>query len=248
MLYDMSATTVELEAAHIDIAVLPIGAIEQHSVHLPLGTDWLGVRALARAVAERLATERNVYLLPALPFSLSQCHGAMPGTVWLKPETLANVLRDLVLSLHEQGIRHIAVINGHGGNFVLDDEIRELNLTIDDLVVIQGVSRDASDGPGPTGRVVGGDIHAGAGETATQLFLNVELVRPERVDYVPPVGREFLDYATMEQIAPSGVWGRPSEGTVEAGERALERAAANMARDLLRAFDEIEAIRRSSAP
>lgn len=245
LLYDGSTTTLELKEARIDIAVLPIGAIEQHSVHLPVGTDWINVQALSRRMAEWLARDRDVYLLPAFPFSLSQCHGAMPGTVWLKPETLANVLRDLVLSLYEQGIEHVAVVDGHGGNFVLDAEIRELNGNFPDLMVIKAVSWDRNAGgsgdPGEVGR--GDDIHAGAGETSTQLHLNPEHVRSQRVDHVPAVGREYLDYAYMEQISPWGVWGRPSQGTARAGERALECAASRMARNVLRAFDLIDDLR-----
>lgn len=243
MLYDTSLTTVDLERAHVDVALVPIGAVEQHSVHLPLGTDWLNVDHVAHRVAQLLAKEMDVYLLPAWPFSLSQCHGPMPGTVWLRPRTLASLLRDIVLSLYDQGIHHIAVINGHGGNFVLGPEIRELNTIASDLIVIDAGSWRASQGQGPTGRVTGGDIHAGAGETATQLYLNPEHVRPARVDYAPPVGREFLDYAYMMQISPYGVWGRPGEGTAEAGEQALERLVAGTARYILQAFDQIASLR-----
>jgi len=64
LLYDESATTVDLDAASIDLAIVPVGAIEQHSQHLPLGTDWLVAQAVARRVAELLASERNVYLIP----------------------------------------------------------------------------------------------------------------------------------------------------------------------------------------
>jgi len=126
LLYDESATTVDLDAASIDLAIVPVGAIEQHSQHLPLGTDWLVAQAVARRVAELLASERNVYLIPALPYSLSQCHGPMAGTLGLRPETVASVVRDVVFSLYRQGIRHVVILNAHGGNFVLDDEIREL--------------------------------------------------------------------------------------------------------------------------
>lgn len=246
MLLDGSATTLELSQVCIDIAIVPIGAIEQHSVHLPLGTDWISAQALSRRVAEVLARDRDVYLLPALPFSLSQCHGPMPGTVWLKPKTLANALRDVVLSLYEQGIGHVAVVNAHGGNFVLSSEIRELNASFPDLIVIKAVPWGGNTASSDDSREErgAGDIHAGAGETSTHLYLNPEHVRSERVDHVPPVGQEFLDYAYMGQISPWGVWGRPSEGTAEDGEHALEHVAGQMAGYLLRGFDLIEDLRR----
>ena len=247
MLYDTTATTVDLSTAHIEIAVLPIGAIEQHSLHLPLGTDWLAAGAVARCVAEILAQERDVYLAPAWPFSLSQCHGPMPGTVWLTPRTLADVLRELVISLYAQGIRWIAVVNGHGGNFVLDSEIRELNRLHDDLIVLNIAAWPRPGGPGQTGRVTGGDIHAGAGETATQLHLNPDLVGERRIDHIPDVGREFLDYAYMCQISPWGVWGEPSQGLAEVGEHGLERVAQHMAASAIEAFAQIAMLRKGGA-
>ncbi|MGM0400658.1 MAG: creatininase family protein [Chloroflexota bacterium] len=243
MLYDAEATYADLEAAEVEIAILPIGAIEQHSLHLPLGTDWIGAEALARRVAERLARDRDVYLLPGWPYSLSQCHGPMPGTVWLTPRTLADVLGDTVRSLYTQGIRRVVVINGHGGNFVLDAEIRELNLRYPDLILLSAASWDTAGGARPTGRVTGGDIHAGEGETASQLYLNPQHVGSERVDYVPPVGREFLDYAYMCHISPHGVWGRPSRGTAEAGKEQLERAAEALVRAVQEAFEGIAALK-----
>jgi len=248
LLYDESATTVDLDAASIDLAIVPVGAIEQHSQHLPLGTDWLVAQAVARRVAELLASERNVYLIPALPYSLSQCHGPMAGTLGLRPETLASVVRDVVFSLYRQGIRHVVILNAHGGNFVLDDEIRELNLTIPDLIVIGVASWDGPAGAAaPTGWVRGGDIHAGAGETAAVLYLAPELVGDKRADYTPPVGREFLDYAFMSQISPQGVWGQSSSAAAEVGAHAFDQVTRHLADYLPRAFQEIQTLRNGAA-
>jgi len=55
---------------------------------------------------------------------------------WLKPATLAAVLRDIVTSLREQGIHQVVVINEHGGNFVLEPVIQELNQRFADTYVI----------------------------------------------------------------------------------------------------------------
>jgi creatinine amidohydrolase len=211
---DAGNTTREITEARPELAVFAIGAIEQHSVHLPVGTDWLGIADLA----ERVARELNAFLVPALPFSMSECHRPMPGTVWLKPQTLAAVLADVVSSLYAQGFRKVLVLNGHGGNFVLEPEIRRLNLRHPDLIVL------APDfyGPAPTDPPIwerGPDVHAEEAETSHQLAINPGHVGPGRVDYLPPVGREFLDYATMGFISEWGVWGYPSYGTAEKGEK-----------------------------
>jgi creatinine amidohydrolase len=222
-----------------EIAVFGVGAVEQHSIHLCLGTDWLGVGDLTRRVAEAL----DAFLVPALPFSMSQCHGPMAGTVWLKPETLAVVVRDTVLSLNAQGFRKILVVNGHGGNFVLEAEIRRLNLSYPDLIVLMVPPFLP---PHPSDERIwdkGVGIHANEGETAHQLVINAEHVKDERVDYQPPVGREFLDYAFIGFISEWGVWGYPSYGTREKGEKALARNVARVAQWATDTFARVEALR-----
>jgi creatinine amidohydrolase len=248
VLYDATATLFDLAQVTLDMAVIPIGAIEQHSGHLPLGTDWLAAQALARRVAERLAQEREVYLAPALPFSLSQCHGPVPGTVWLKPTTLAQVVREAVLALYGQGLRHVLVINGHGGNFVIDSELQELNLAYPDLIALNADWLREPGAAAPSGRVTGGDIHAGAGETSLLLHLHPELVRPGGIDAEPQVGREFFDYLYLPRLSPAGVWGRPSRASAQAGRQTLERDAERIASLALKAFAEIAALRAGEKP
>ena len=236
---DATNTSKEIQENQPEIAVFGVGAIEQHSIHLPLGTDWLGITAMTRRVAEEL----DAFLVPPLPFSMSECHGPMAGTVWLRPETLAAVLHDTVLSLHAQGFRQVLVINGHGGNFVLEAQIRQLNLSYPDLIVLMpplfwpprpGDSQIWDKGVG---------IHAGERETAHHLHINPELVKEKRIDYLPPVGREFLDYAYVGFISEWGVWGYPSYGTAEKGAEASARNVRNITEWAREAFATVSALR-----
>jgi creatinine amidohydrolase len=121
---DALSTSAAIAAARPSTAVLPIGSIEQHSRHLPLGTDWIA----ATALAHRVASELDAYLLPALPVSMGRCHKPMAGTVWLRPMTLAAAVMDIVRSLAASGIHQVVIVNGHGGNFTLEVAARELNL------------------------------------------------------------------------------------------------------------------------
>lgn len=237
-MYDAWNTSEDIAKGSPRYAVFGIGAVEQHSIHLPVGTDWLGVKHISRRVAEGL----DAFLVPALPFSMSECHGPMPGTVWLNPKTLAAVLRDTVLSLYLQGFRRVLIINGHGGNFVLEAEIRRLNLKYSDLIVLMpgrfpprpGESKIMDKGVG---------IHASEGETSHQLFINSENVKDERVDYMPPVGREFLDYAYMSFISEMGVWGYASYGTAEKGEISTGRRVERIIEWAKETFDRVDALR-----
>lgn len=205
-----------------EIAVFPVGAVEQHSLHLPLGTDW----HIAKDLSKRVAEELGAFLVPPLPFSMSECHGPMAGTVWLKPDTLAAVLEDVVASLYGQGFRVVVVLNCHGGNFVLESEIRRLNALYPDLVLLMPPPFWGGSDEDPVGWDKGPDVHAEEAETSYQLYINPEYVRDERVDCEPVVGREFLDYAFAGFISEWGAWGCPSYGTAEKGEKHV----ANMVR------------------
>ncbi len=196
------------------IAVLPIGAIEQHGGHLAVGTDWLNIQEMASRVAHAL----DAYLLPAVPFSMSECHGPSSGTVWLRPETLADTVNAVVGSLFEQGVRNVVLMNGHGGNFILQDVVEDLRARYEGLAVVlppefpelveQFFSEDAG----------AAEVHAGEVETSVQMYLNPDHVVHEEIrDFVPPVGREWMDYAFLLEFSPSGVWGRPSRATADKG-------------------------------
>jgi creatinine amidohydrolase len=67
-------------ASGADLAVLPVGAIEQHGPHLPLATDWLIADGLGREIGRRL----EAYVLPAIPFSVSEVHRGFRGSVTLR--------------------------------------------------------------------------------------------------------------------------------------------------------------------
>jgi creatinine amidohydrolase len=199
-----------------DIAVIGIGAVEQHGRHLPIGTDWMIISELSRLVA----TELNAWLIPAIPVSMSECHGLMEGTIWIKPATLSAVLNDIVNSLHFQGIRKLLLLNGHGGNFVLVPTIQALNNRFPDMcIVMPPESWPVIENGSLIFEKPENDIHAGEIETSIMEYLNPEMVKQERFDFIPSVGREFLDYVTMDRINPEGVWGTPGKGNSEKGAR-----------------------------
>ncbi len=227
-----------IASAHPTIAVWGIGAIEQHSSHLPLGTDWVIVREVTARVAEELAA----YLVPAFPFSMSQCHGGTAGTVWLKPKTLAAVVRDVVDSLQAQGIHRILMINGHGGNFVLGPAIRELNLSRPDLRLILLGGELVLEQGRPIFETAHQEVHAGEVETSFILAIDPDAVRPDRVDFVPPVGREFLDYALIGDLCAAGVWGYPRKGSDEKGNAAIEAQVQSIVHAARRTFATLDAL------
>ena len=106
-------------AAGESMAVLPIGATEQHGPHLPTGTDLFSVEALAREAAVQASKQIPVIVTPSLPFGSSHHHFVFGATLSLSTETYYRVLCDLVESLVTGGFKRIFVVNGHGGNHEL---------------------------------------------------------------------------------------------------------------------------------
>jgi creatinine amidohydrolase len=108
---DLNWMQVEEYLAHDDRVVLPVGSTEQHA-YLSLATDNLLSERLALEAAEPL----GVPVLPVMPFGVARRWSAFPGTIALRPETLATVLTEVLDSLVPHGFRRVLVLNGHGGN------------------------------------------------------------------------------------------------------------------------------------
>jgi creatinine amidohydrolase len=106
-------------AAPASLAVLPIGATEQHGPHLPTGTDVFAVEAVAREAAAQLPDDVPAVVTPTLPFGSSHHHFVFGATLSFSTETYYRVLCDLVESLVTDGFTRIFLINGHGGNHEL---------------------------------------------------------------------------------------------------------------------------------
>ena len=119
-----ATTTTDHDEVHAAVAVLPIGAFEQHGPSLPLVTDTL----IATAIADAISQHHKVFQLPAITFGCSHEHSAFPGTVSLSPATLAAVVTDISTSLGQQGITALIVVNGHGGNYVLGNVVQQANV------------------------------------------------------------------------------------------------------------------------
>jgi creatinine amidohydrolase len=240
---DVLSTATEITRARPALAVLPIGSIEQHSRHLPLGTDWIA----ATALAHRVGAELGALTLPALPVSMGRCHKPMAGTVWLRPMTLADAVTDVIRSLAATGIRHVLIVNGHGGNFTLEVATRELNMTSPGLNVLLPPMSLRSKGP-QIFETAGLEVHAGESETSVMMAIDASLVGSDRVDYIPPVGREFLDYAFVGDISPEGVWGKPSLATREKGERAFEARVESLVEYVRDTFERVARLKGEAPP
>ena len=111
------STWEEVRQAPFEVAVLPWGATEAHNRHLPYATDTIQSEAIAAAAAA-IAWERGarVVVLPSVPFGAQTGQREVPLCLNMNPATQLRVLRDLLPSLRDHGIRKLVILNGHGGN------------------------------------------------------------------------------------------------------------------------------------
>jgi creatinine amidohydrolase len=101
-----------------DRIVLPVGSTEQHA-YLSLATDSI----LAERLAVEAAEPSGVLVLPVMPFGIAPGFATFPGTVTLRPETLAAVLTEALETLYGQGFRGFLLVNGHGGNLPVQEPV-----------------------------------------------------------------------------------------------------------------------------
>lgn len=97
--------------------LLPVGALEQHGHHLPLGTDLLVVGAICEEVARGL----GALVAPTLPYgykSHTRTGGgdAFPGTTNMSAATFMTVVREILSECVRHGARRLLVVNGHYEN------------------------------------------------------------------------------------------------------------------------------------
>src|SRR5437867_3709218 len=201
--------------ARYEVAVLPWGACEPHSRHLPYSTDNVETERIA-GLAARIAWERGarVVVLPVVPFGVNTGQLDLPLCLNLHPSTQALVLRDLATALAGQGVPKLVILNGHGGND-FRQMIRELQPAVSlllctvnwyQLVDAKPFFSDLGD-------------HAGELETSVMLHMAPELVRPLS-EAGPGRARRFKVTATRRRCLRS--WARWTERFL----REIEIAAA----------------------
>ncbi|MDO8395828.1 MAG: mycofactocin biosynthesis peptidyl-dipeptidase MftE [Dietzia sp.] len=197
------------------LAVLPLGATEQHGAHLPTQTDTL----LATATADALAAA-GVLVLPALAYGASGEHQSFPGTVSTGTDALAQTLIELGRSVSTWATRFV-VVNGHGGNL---DALRRA------VPLLRHEGRDAAWLPCRTS-VDPADTHAGHAETSLMLHLHPDLVRMDRA--APGCTRPLAEILPalrdggVAAVSPSGVLGDPTTATASDGRRLWDELLAD---------------------
>lgn len=159
-----------------DMVIIPVAAMEQHSLHLPIGTDYLNGLERAKLIAQKA----DVLVAPVLMPGNSPYHMDFPGTITLSSQTIQQVYFEAAQSLLKHGFRRFLLLNSHGGNQIITRYIADrINQET------EGIAVELGDAAAPfltrtappvdqAPRVF--DRHGGVGETSAALYLTPTLV------------------------------------------------------------------------
>lgn len=224
------------------VAVLPLGATEQHGPHLAVSVDTtIGEGVVDRALA-LLPDDLPVLVLPTQAIGVSVEHDRFPGSLHLSPETAIAAWTEIGASVAAAGLRKLLLLNSHGGQPQAAEIVcRRLRIRHRIFAATCMWNRLAP----PAGLVPAEElrfgIHAGQVETALMLALAPDRVRPDRLQHFRN-GTEGWDGNAglraggavafgwqAQDLNPQGAVGNAAAATAELGEAVLDRAGRALA-------------------
>jgi creatinine amidohydrolase/Fe(II)-dependent formamide hydrolase-like protein len=220
----------------VDVALLPVGSIEQHGPHLPLDTDAFDAEYLARRVAQACSDPKPI-LFPLVAYGVSYHHEDFAGTISVSNETLSRLVYEIGMSAAKNGITKLIIINGHGGNAATLNFAAQM-INRDAYIFTCVDTGETSDTDVEALAETPNDVHAGEIETSTSLAIRPHLVQmPAARRSVPRFSSRYLDfsskrsvdwYARTAKISESGVMGDPTKATREKGDKIWEVMIRNL--------------------
>ena len=236
ILAELSWPAARRRLREVDVALLPVGAIEQHGPHLPLDTDAWDADYLCRRVAETCSAPRPL-VLPLVSYGVSYHHDDFSGTLSIGPDTLSRLVYEIGMSAARNGISKLVIINGHGGNSPSLHFAAQM-INRDARIFTTVDSGESSDHDIDALTETPNDVHAGELETSTALATRPELVEMAAARrFVPEFSSRYLDfsskrsvgwYTRVAQISPTGILGDPTKASAEKGRKMWEVMVKNL--------------------
>jgi creatinine amidohydrolase len=220
--------------------ILPLGSLEEHGPHLPLGTDTFH----ALEVARRVAALRPVVVAPPLFYGICRSTREHPGTVSISGDALRAMLLSVGREFYRQGWHNLVFISGHAGGTHMSAiieagegllaELPEVRVAVVNLLeVLREVVADK-----PELVHTPGDSHAGEVETAIMMAAYPELVRGTAPEEWPRFPKYVL-VRDKRRYWPGGVWGNPALATAAQG-KAILAAEADRLSKLINELEDME--------
>ncbi len=237
MLTKMTWEEVRDSLETVKLAIIPIGAHEQHGPHMAESCDAVLAERMAEKLGERLFP--HVLVAPTVNMGVSPHHLNFPGTISLKPDTLIAVLRDVVKSLRHHGIKQFLFLNAHGGN----QSTLSVASTMfaDELDVEVYVAKTTASAKKAVAEHIKSPIfgHSCEREVSEALYLAPELVRTEKLTKGEFVtggrwknlrpGSVLQGFYHYEEMTSNGCIGNGTQGSREIGENIVTEAIENIA-------------------
>jgi creatinine amidohydrolase len=229
LLEEMTSLDLGKPNEEFDKAAIVIGSIENHGPVIPHNADALMSWNIATRVAEQI---EGMLVLPLMPYGVTLHHVGLYGSISLRPETLKEVLKDMMRSLARHGLKRFWFVSNHDGNIgPLEAAAREMRDEDPDIVVTCQVHWWL-----PTAGVMPPDLfdsksgtwggHGGEAETSFLLHTNPELVHMENAeDFGWPYGdlpEGGIIYWNFDELTHKGATGDPRLATAEKGEALLD--------------------------
>jgi creatinine amidohydrolase len=203
------------------VALWPLGAIEPHGPHAPLGTDTLISVGMCERAAERL---EDAVVLPPVPFGVTRYGAAFAGAVGISEATLRAIVLDVAASLDAQGFRRLVIVNNHFEPeqvATLRAAAEEAGALYLDLVRRRNAER-------LTDEFRRGSCHAGRYETSLVLADAPQLVDGDAMARLPAVEVDMpgaiaagrTDFGAMGM--DDAYCGAPAEATADEGRTTFE--------------------------
>ena len=243
---DMTYLQIEEAAKERALVLLPVGLIEEHGPHLPLGVDVYGAYINTKRVKAELG-KRGIKSLIAPPFywGMNNATASFAGSFTVREETMVNLLWDMVASLKRWGFDRVFIINHHYDG----DHTRTLMTAIQKARLDTGVRAywiigdflakrfrftgrepylliyEAPPDP-PTEQM---EIHADSYETGFMMHYFTDLVDVEILKSLKPTDLTVRDLMIWRQgwddarkVTPQGFFGDPASATAEQGKKSVE--------------------------
>jgi creatinine amidohydrolase len=174
-----------LDGPRTPVLLLPVGAVEPHGPHAPLGTDRLISAGMCTRAADRLADDPDVrvLVLPTLNYGVTRMSAPFAGALSIGPDTLRALVIDVCVALRDNGLARIIVVNNHfepAHVSALRAATAEAGVAYLDLLRRANVAR-------LTDEFRSGSCHAGRYETSLVLADRPDLVDTAVMRELPPV-------------------------------------------------------------
>lgn len=210
------------------IAILPIGAVESHGDHLPLGTDSI----LAERLSEKIVEEVGGMILPTLHYTQVWSLGRCQGTIGISNDLLRDTIKEIGLEVKRNGFEIFVIINTHLGNLsAIKEGVRAIHN--DEMKIYfftyPGANRPLSEVM-ESGKLYGNFFHADEIETSYMLYLAEEYVDMDKaIDGTVEVPEE-ISYTPIrwDEFNKTSVMGDATKATKEKGQYVIDNVIKNI--------------------